>query len=91
MFKRIVASFSLLLLLICSNRTQAQEGTDMALLGRMEDSLLIMADSFYNAPIPDTRIYYSEQFVKQLVRALKTPSSFNYPFKKLNDSLNIIL
>ncbi|HTN44923.1 MAG TPA: hypothetical protein VL098_01160 [Flavipsychrobacter sp.] len=59
-------------------------------LPRMEDSLITTADSMYNAFIPEMRQQYCEMFVKQLVRALKTPNSYNYPFSKLDTVINII-
>ncbi len=59
-------------------------------LHKMEDSLVASADSMYEAFIPDTRIELSERFVRQLVRALKIPSSYYYPFDTLSKLINII-
>lgn len=56
----------------------------------MEDSLVRAADSMYNAYIPDTRIGLSERFARQLVRALKIPNSYYYPFDSLKKLVNII-
>lgn len=56
----------------------------------MEDSLLVSADSMFNSYIPDVRIGLSERFVKQLVRALKIPGSWAYPFDSLGKMINII-
>jgi len=56
----------------------------------MEDSMLLTADSMYEAFLPDTHIGYSERFVRQLVRTLKIPNSYLYPFDKLKDKINII-
>ena len=56
----------------------------------MEDSMAITSDSMYIAFIPDTRIMYAERFARQLVRALKVPGSYYYPFTKLKDKINII-
>jgi hypothetical protein len=56
----------------------------------MEDSLLANADSMYEAFITDERIIYSERFARQLVRTLKIPNSYLYPFDKLGKKVNII-
>ena len=59
-------------------------------LAQIEDSLIVAADSMYNAFIPDERTAYCEKFVRQLVRALKTPNSYKYSFEKLGKKINII-
>lgn len=64
------------------------EGLDI--IHAMEDSLLVTADSMYHAFIPDTREGYSQRFIRQLVKALKVPNSYNYPFDKLQQKINII-
>lgn len=56
----------------------------------MEDSLVVTADSMFNAFIPDTRIDYSERFVHQLVRSLKIPNSYYYPFDSLGKVINLL-
>ncbi len=56
----------------------------------MEDSLIRSADSMYNAFIPDTRLVLSERFARQLVRALKVPNSYLYPFDSLQKLVNVI-
>jgi hypothetical protein len=56
----------------------------------MEDSILLNVDSMYTAVIPDTRLYYCEKFVKQLVRTLKLPNSFYYGFDSLGKKISII-
>jgi hypothetical protein len=56
----------------------------------MEDSLIMTADSMFHTPIPDFRTGYCEQFVRQLIRTLKTPGSYNYPFDSLRKLINII-
>jgi len=56
----------------------------------MEDSMVLYADSMYVAIIPDTRLYYCEKFVKQLVRTLKLPNSFYYPFDSLGKVISIM-
>jgi hypothetical protein len=56
----------------------------------VEDSLLVTADSMYNAFLPEMRSIHNEKFVKQLVRALKIPGSYNYKFERLGSKINII-
>ena len=74
------------LLLVVSKASFAQN----AELKVMEDSLLVTADSMYNAFIPDERSSYNEKFVKQLVRALKLQGSYSYPFDELQKKINIL-
>lgn len=63
---------------------------DLQLLKKMEDSLIRSADSMFSAPIPDFRTEYCETFVKQLIRTLKIPGSFLYPFDSLQKTVSII-
>lgn len=56
----------------------------------IEDSMLVNADSMYKAFLPEERSLYNEKFVKQLIRALKVPGSYSYPFDKLKDKINIL-
>ncbi len=79
-------------MLLANGRLHAQSITpqDLEKFQIMEDSLLVTADSMYEAFIPDTRIGYSERFVRQLVRALKINNSWLYPFDKIRDKINII-
>ncbi|MCB0699328.1 MAG: hypothetical protein KDC11_05735, partial [Chitinophagaceae bacterium] len=55
----------------------------------MEDSLMVTADSMYNAFLPDDRPAYVRRFVRQLVSALKTDNSWKYEFPKLKEEINI--
>lgn len=57
--------------------------TDRKVLQVKEDSLRVIGDSMINAIGPGTRFLQDSQFVKTLVRALKTKNSFYYPFDKL--------
>lgn len=59
-------------------------------IGAMEDSLVIAADSMYNAVFPEERLLRSERFARQLVRALKIENSWSYPFEKLRNKINIL-
>jgi hypothetical protein len=63
---------------------------DAKQLKAVEDSLVVMTDSVYHAFLPDDRAIYNEKFVKQLVRVLKTPNSFDYGFDSLAQRINII-
>ncbi len=84
-------SVFILVLLICG-RSYGQyiAPQDIEKFQIMEDSMVVTIDSMYNALIPDTRIGYSERFVKQLVRTLKIPNSYYYSFNKIKDKINII-
>lgn len=59
-------------------------------ISRLEDTLVVLADSMYSSFIPDERTVYTEKFVKKLVGALKIPGSFDYPFDRLKDKISII-
>jgi hypothetical protein len=76
----------------CSGRVYSQGITpqNMEKLQIMEDSLLRSTDSMFEAYIPDSRVMYSERFAAQLVRTLKIPASYYYPFDSLKKFINII-
>ena len=59
-------------------------------MAKTEDSLIVIADSMYNAFIPDMRPEYCQKFVKMLVRSLRTPNSYGYPYTNLKKKINII-
>ncbi len=86
MFRKAL-TFLGLVLMIGPGKADAQDFKNIAAI---EDSLLVTADSMYNAFIPDMRTVHTEQFVRQLVRALKEPNSYSYPFTKLQEKINII-
>lgn len=93
MLNRIITSFTLVFFLCCSFVSLAQDDdgkADVAVMSKIEDSLFLLTDSIYYAPIPDTRLYYNDMFVKQLIRALKNTSSYNYPFDKLKTRINLL-
>lgn len=87
MLKKIFAAFVICLLFI-ARPAHAQD--NMQQIKAMEDSLVIVADSMYNAFIPDDREAYTEKFVRMLVRTLKTPGSYSYAFDKLNTKINLL-
>ncbi|HYC30351.1 MAG TPA: hypothetical protein VEB42_16060, partial [Chitinophagaceae bacterium] len=70
--------------------SSAQDSDAGQQMEQMEDSLLTVADSMYNAFLPDERPMHCERFVKQLVRALRQPNSFSYEFARLKKKINII-
>lgn len=88
MFNKIFAPLLLVILLGIDNVSFAQD--DFEEIRQIEDSMLLMADSMYHAPIPDDRAAYTERFVKHLVEALQEPNSFDYQFPKLKELINIM-
>lgn len=90
--KRILSAVALVALLSSAFSTRAQvvSPQDMEKLKKMEDSLVFSADSMFNAAIPDARPAYSERFARQLIRTLKIPSSYWYPFDTLRKMVNIL-
>jgi hypothetical protein len=94
MLRKFFASIACISILLLSGRALAQDSkiapADMNQLNVMEDSMVLAVDSMYNAFIPDTHTAYCERFVKELVRALKLPNSYYYPFDKLKEKINIM-
>jgi hypothetical protein len=94
MLKRIFFLLVAVATLSAGYDARAQEGRitkeDMQLLQGLENDLVLATDSMYHSPIDDMHIVYCENFVKLLVRALKVPNSFYYPFTKLQEKINII-
>lgn len=93
MLKKIIGTFLLSLGIFLTTESKAQNSLtteQIQLMNKMEDSLILVADSMYNAFIPDERINYCEQFIKRLIRILKQPNSYVYEFTKLKEKVNII-
>jgi len=92
MFKRsfIALAFAMLCFLSMDVTAQEPSGDARKQLAKVEDTLINIADSMYNAYLPDERPAYCEKFVKLLVRALKTPDSYGYEFPALSKKINII-
>lgn len=88
------AGIVFIMLLLCSfgkhALAQGIAPQDLEKFHIMEDSLLRTADSMFDALIPDARIGYSERFAGQLVRTLKIPDSYYYPFDSLKKAVNIL-
>jgi len=87
---RILAAVVFVLLTCGKVFSQSITPQDMEKFQIMEDSMVVTSDSMYDAFISDDHVIYSERFAKQLVRALKIPNSYYYPFDKLKDKINII-
>jgi hypothetical protein len=87
---RIAISFIFAFLFCGKAFSQNIDPQDLDKFHIMEDSLVRTADSMFYSFIPDSRIDYSERFVRQLVRTLKIPNSCFYPFDSLGKVINII-
>lgn len=57
--------------------------TNVPALKKYQDSLISMSDAIYRAENDQDRLFANSKFIKTLVSALKTRSSFNYPFDSL--------
>ncbi|MCB0637387.1 MAG: hypothetical protein KDC54_12250 [Lewinella sp.] len=57
---------------------------DWAFLETMEDSLGVLGYAIVNDSVPENRFGSVYAFIPMLVRALRTPNSFHYPFAQLN-------
>lgn len=57
---------------------------DWAKLRQVEDSLGVLGHAIVNDSIAENRFGSVYSFIPMLVRALKTPHSFHYPFGRLN-------
>lgn len=63
---------------------------DLEKMHIMEDSMSVTIDSMYEAFMPESHIGYSERLIRQLVKTLKYPNSYLYPFDKLKEKISII-
>ncbi len=80
---QLVLVFFLLFAAYVPAPAQKLATADRKLFARKEDSLKIFADSMVNAVAPASRFRADSNFVKILVRVLKTKNSFYYPFDSL--------
>jgi len=85
---RLFAPFICLLLIclfssITAAKAQHLRQADSTLLSKQQDSLQRVADTILNGKTEDIRQQASDQFIPQLVRALKAPYSFEFPFDSL--------
>jgi hypothetical protein len=92
MTKNKAVLIAVVFIMMSAGRTFSQTiaPQDLEKLHIMEDSMMVTADSMYEAFLPDTHIGYSERFVRQLIRALKISNSWLYPFDKVREKINII-
>ncbi len=90
--KKLVLFAGLICLLFSGRCSFAQEidPHDLEKMQIMEDSMIVTIDSAYEAYMPDSHIGYSERFIRQLVKTLKIPNSYLFPFNKLKEKINII-
>ncbi len=90
--KQTFIFIGVIVMLVFGSTAKAQtiSPQDMEKFRIMEDSMVLTADSMYEAFLPDTHIAYSERLVRQLVRTLKIPNSYYYPFDTLKKLINII-
>jgi len=89
----VLRTYIILFIVLLTSESAYSQGItpqDMDKFHIMEDSLVVTADSMFNALIPDAHVGYSERFVKQLIRTLKISNSYLYPFDRLKDKINII-
>src|ERR1700681_4879870 len=56
---------------------------DLLQFEKQQDSLKSFADDIVNAPEPNQRFRADSSFIRMLVRSLKIPNSFYYPFDSL--------
>lgn len=85
---RLGCCFLFVFFLGMGSLTHAQDSS--RILEQLEEELAGWADSMYNAMDPTERDGYNERFIRGLVQALKEPNSFQYPFEKLTEHINIL-
>src|ERR1041385_8844650 len=77
MFRSFLFTF---LVISLSSTAQQLSPADFASLKIQEDSLSYYAKNMVFDSFPENRFHYDSVFVRLLVKALKTPYSFEYPF-----------
>ena len=83
---RFLAAGLLLTVLALPRCLEAQlRETDLSLLRTEESRLHGLARQMINGPMTDTRVHALQQFIPQLVKTLKTPYSYSYPFDSLKE------
>src|SRR5689334_6648159 len=73
-----------ILCIVCSVKAVAQ--ADLNKLKQEEDTLATYSKDMVSAEDASKRFYADSIFIRTLVRALKTPHSFSYPFDSVNVS-----
>ena len=77
---------TIVLFMCCLQESRAQShisGQALKILQEKEDSLKVLSDSLVNGGDPALRLRADSQFIRTLVRTLKTPYSFYYPLDSL--------
>ncbi|MFT4024617.1 MAG: hypothetical protein QM664_12635, partial [Flavihumibacter sp.] len=83
MNNKAVLFFLLLTAFAATASAQRIKPADLNTLRQKEDSLKLFADSMINADQAGRRFLNDSLFVRGLVRALRVPNSFYYPFDSL--------
>ncbi|WEK17966.1 MAG: hypothetical protein P0Y49_14305 [Candidatus Pedobacter colombiensis] len=85
MIKALKPLIILFILCCAGTKLSAQHSFDLNVsrLKTYQDSLQRMSNATYNASNDQDRLTANALFIKTLVAALKTPSSFNFPFDSL--------
>ena len=80
-FSQSMSRYIFIFLLFISASAKAQiSAADISVLKIQEDSLKLYAKSMIYDSFVENRFHYDSIFIRQLVRSLKTPYSFEYPF-----------
>ena len=82
----VAFKYAVLVLFVLSARASSAQkipGADLKELVRKEDSLKSVSDSMINAENPASRFRADSNFVRMLIRSLKTKNSFYYPFDSI--------
>ena len=72
--------FPALIVIALSSKAQKLAPADLAILKTQEDTLSYYAKSMVFDSFVENRFHYDSLFIRLLVKALKTPNSFEYPF-----------
>jgi hypothetical protein len=72
--------FPALIVIALSSKAQKLSPADLASLKTQEDTLSYYAKSMVFDSFVENRFHYDSLFIRLLVKALKTPNSFEYPF-----------
>jgi len=82
--KKVFKPFLILFLISCvATNVSAQLNRDSEVLNKYQDSLLKITRTLFSAPDNAARFSQNANFIRTLVTALKTPSSFDFAFDSL--------
>src|SRR5437868_2332599 len=81
-FRQTMSRYFLIALLLIAVSANAQQlsPSDFSSLKIQEDSLSFYAKNMVFDSFPENRFHYDSVFIRSLIRALKTPYSFEYSF-----------